>query len=373
MMNVLVTGYNGFIGKNLVVTLEQLTDIEILKFGKNHSIDYLEELVEKADFIFHLAGINRPEHESEYANGNKELTEKLIELLNKHSKHIPIVLSSSTQADQMNAYGLSKIGAEEAVIQYGKKVGSEVYIYRLPNVFGKWCRPNYNSVVATWCFNIANDLPITIHDENKTIKLVYIDYVIQEFLTTLKNNDKKSGIQPYQEIHETFEIRLGDLANKLRSFKESRYSLIQPSLEDKFDKYLYSTYLSYLNNNDFGYNLTMRHDNRGWLAEFIKSDQFGQIFISRTKSGITRGNHWHHTKVEKFLVIEGNAVIRFRHVMENKETLEYVVSGENLQVIDIPPGYTHSIENVGKTDVITLFWANEIFDAGKPDTFFLEV
>lgn len=371
MKTVLITGANGFIGKNLVATLERMEDVEILKYGSENTIEQLEELVEKADFVFHLAGVNRPKDVKEYETGNKGFTEQLLRILKEKNKKVPVLLSSSIQATLDNPYGTSKKAAEDAVFQYGKETGANVYVYRLPNVFGKWCKPNYNSVVATWCYNIANNLPIQINDPSTKLTLVYIDDVIEEFINALYGKENQD-VNGFCSVKRTFQVTLGELADILYSFKKSRETLVMPNLEGDFERFLYATYISYLPKGEFGYHLDMKRDNRGWLAEFIKSNQFGQIFISRTKPGITRGNHWHHTKVEKFLVIEGEAVIKFRSI-HGSEVIEYRVSGEELRVIDIPPGYTHSITNVGETDVITLFWANEIFDPEQPDTYFLEV
>lgn len=368
---ILITGANGFIGKNLTAALEKIEGLEILKFGSNHTIDQLREYASKADFVFHLAGVNRPKDPSEYEAGNSGFTEQLINILTETGNKVPVLISSSTQASLDNPYGISKKAAEEAVFKYGRETGTNVYVYRLPNVFGKWCRPNYNSVVATWCYNISRGIPIQINNPDSELNLVYIDDVIEEFINASKGNENK-GTDGYCYVKQMFKVTLKTLADTLNYFKDSRKTLQIANLEGDFERYLYSTYLSYLPEDEFGYNLEMKHDNRGWLAEFIKSKSFGQIFISRTKPGITRGNHWHHTKVEKFLVIEGDAAIKFRQI-SGEHVIEYKVSGENLRVLDIPPGYTHSITNIGETDVITLFWANEIFNPEKPDTYFLEV
>ena len=256
------------------------------------------------------------------------------------------------------------------IFKYGEENGVKVLVYRLPNLFGKWSRPNYNSVVATFCYNIARDLEIQIHDPNTELTLCYIDDVVNEFISALEGKETRDGM--FCKVPKTYKIKLGELAEKLYSFRRSRDTLVMPSLEDEFDRALYGTYLSYLPEDQFSYKLEKKEDNRGWLAEFIKSQSMGQIFISRTKPGITRGNHWHHTKAEKFLVIQGEAIIRFRKIDSN-EIIEYRVSGEVPEVVDIPTGYTHSIENVGKEDVITIFWASEIFDPQKPDTYYLEV
>ncbi|KTD88408.1 NAD-dependent epimerase/dehydratase family protein [Paenibacillus etheri] len=371
MKTVLVTGAFGFIGRNLVATLSRREDIEVLKIGSKNSLNELEECAIKADFIFHLAGINRPENIEDFASGNLGYTEQLIKLLNKNTKKTPIVLTSSIQAERSNPYGTSKFAAEKTVSHYGRTVGVNTYIYRLPNVFGKWSKPNYNSVVATWCYNISRNIPIQINDPDAEISLVYIDEVIESFINVMDNCEMKNE-NNYTVSPRSFKIKLGDLETSIKNFKDSRDTLIITDLESDFERFLYSTYLSYLAEDDFGYDLEMKHDNRGWLAEFIKTKQSGQVFISRTKPGITRGNHWHHTKVEKFLVIEGKAVVKFRQI-EGDQIIEYPVIGESLKVIDIPPGYTHSITNTGETDVITLFWANELFNPEKPDTYYLEV
>ncbi|MCL5018900.1 MAG: NAD-dependent epimerase/dehydratase family protein [Patescibacteria group bacterium] len=371
MKTVLVTGANGFIGKNLTASLEKGNDIKILKYDIENSIDELRDCIKTADFVFHLAGVNRPKEIIEYEQGNKGFTEELLDVIKDTGNKIPVLLSSTIQAAMDNPYGLSKKGSEEVIFEYGRQTGAKVYVYRLPNVFGKWCKPNYNSVVATWCHNISRDLPIQISNPQTELDLVYIDDVVNEFINVLDGKAHASA-DGFFFVPRTFRIKLGQLADKLYSFKESRKTLVMPDFEGNFDRFLYATYLSYLPDRDFGYNLEMKHDNRGWLAEFIKSKQFGQIFISRTKPGITRGNHWHNTKAEKFLVIDGEALIRFKQI-NSSEIIEYKVSGEELKVLDIPAGYTHSITNTGHNDLITLFWADEIFDPQKPDTFYLEI
>lgn len=371
MKNILVTGANGFIGKNLIEHLNRLENINIFKYDINNTEDELEEFVLKADFIFHLAGVNRPKDESEFKKGNIDLTKKIIDFIVKANKNTPILLSSSTQAKLDNPYGISKNCAEKEIFDYIKSTNSKSYVYRLPNVFGKWSKPNYNSVVTTFCYNIANDLPIQINDPNTNLTLVYIDDVCEEFLNAFngKSNTQDDG---FSYVNNTYIISLKNLADKLYIFKEIRKNLVMPGFSDEFTKKLYSTWLSYLDISNLSYELEMKRDNRGWLSEFIKSKEFGQVFVSSTKQGVTRGNHWHHTKVEKFLVISGDAVIKFRNI-NTDEKLEYRVSGCNLEVVDIPVGYTHSVTNIGDNELITLFWANEIFDFNKSDTYYLEV
>ncbi|WP_018758686.1 NAD-dependent epimerase/dehydratase family protein [Paenibacillus terrigena] len=367
---ILITGAYGFIGKNLAVALEQREDCEIMRIGSKNSYETLEEYVLKADFIYHLAGVNRPDYVDEFLVGNRDLTDMIIQILIENNKRTPLLLTSSLQAEMDNPYGNSKRAAEEIVLNYRSLQLAPVYIYRLPNVFGKWCKPNYNSVIATWANNIAHDLAIDIHEPSKEINLVYIDDVVQSFSDHLTDKEYTQGT--HYNITKSFNVSLSRIAEQLHQFKKSRTSLQSVEVSDDFTRCLYSTYLSYLSPDNFSYHLNKNSDNRGWLSEFMKSDKFGQIFISRTKPGITRGNHWHHTKVEKFLVVEGQAVIKFRGI-EDHTVLEYVVSGNDPEVVDIPPGYTHSITNIGDTELVTLFWANEVFDKSRPDTYYLEV
>ncbi len=370
MRKILITGSEGFVGNNLQVQLRRRGNIEIIPFDKEHTLDYLKESVDKADFIFHLAGENRPKDTADFMKVNKGLTETLTELATKTGKKIPIAYTSSIQAELDNEYGKSKKAAEDALIEYSESTGSPVCIFRFPNLFGKWSRPNYNSVVSTFCYNISHDLEITISDEKRELELTYIDDVINAFNNLLDIElDSKKHFYP---VEKSFKITLGELAKKIYSFKEMRETSILPDLSDEFTRDLYSTYLSYLEKDNFSYEVEMKTDNRGMLFELLKSPHFGQIFVSTTKPGITRGNHYHDTKVEKFCVISGKAVIKFRHILNN-EIISYKVSGEKIEIIDIPPGYTHSITNIGNTEMITLFWANEMFDAKVPDTYFEKV
>jgi UDP-2-acetamido-2,6-beta-L-arabino-hexul-4-ose reductase len=369
-MKILVTGSQGFVARNLISELRNKGYTDILEYNRESDFVLLDKYTKECDFIFHLAGVNRPQNESEYLEGNYKFTSELLFLLKKHNNKSPILFSSSTQAKLDNSYGRSKKAGEDIIFSFSKETGSKALVYRLPNLFGKWCRPNYNSVVATFCYNVARDLYIQINDKNTELTLCYIDDLVEEFIRAINNNEtSKDG---YCYVPVTNQITLGELGDKLYSFKKNRDTLIMPSLNSDFDKALYATFLSYLAEDNFSYELKKNEDQRGWLAEFIKSDSMGQIFISKTKPGITRGNHWHHRKVEKFLVIQGDAVIKFRKI-DTEQVLEYRVNGEKLEVVDIPVGYTHSITNIGNVEVITLFWACEIFNIEKPDTYYLEV
>ena len=391
MKKVLVTGSNGFVGKNTVVALKEAKKYEVLTIDRENTEEQLKESVLNADFIVHLAGVNRPKDTKEFYEGNGGLTEKIVGFLREENKNTPILITSSTHAVLDNDYGKSKKQSEDALIKYSDECNAKVYIFRLPNLFGKWCRPNYNSAVATFCYNIAHDLDVWINDPAIELNLVYIDDLVasiidiieDENIVKLSNLDEEvavtttgaSSIQIdkyYYEVTTVYKRTLGNIVDSLKMFRNMRKSLLIPDLSDGFNKALYSTYLTYLEEDDFSYYLDKKEDNRGWLAELVKSEQFGQMFVSKTHPGINRGNHWHHTKTEKFIVIQGQAAIRFRKLDEDK-VIEYIVDGEKPQVLDIPPGYTHSIENIGQDEVITLFWSNEMFNPEKPDTYFLEV
>lgn len=370
-MNILITGANGFIGKNLVANLKRCEKYNLLKYDITNTDKELVEFVNQSDFIIHLAGVNRPKDDSEFLQGNKGLTEEIIQIMKDNKKNIPLLITSSIQADRANAYGISKKAAEEAVFNWAKETNNKAYVFRLPNVFGKWCRPNYNSVVATFMYNIANDLPIQINDENYELSLVYIDDIIDEFKLALEG---KAHIDEhnYTYVPITHTITLGKIAKIIYSFKESRKNLSIPDMSNELIKKLYSTYLSYLPDNDFSYLLKMNVDNRGSFTEVLRSNERGQVSVNISKPGITKGNHWHNTKNEKFLVISGQGVIKLREINSSK-IIEYYVSGEKLEVVDIPVGYTHSIENLGYVDLVTIMWVNECFDTNRPDTYFEEV
>lgn len=372
-MKILITGAKGFVGRNLIIELKNQGYNEILEYDTDSNPDMLDEYARICEFIFHLAGVNRPENPDDFMKGNLGFTSQLLEKLKKHNNKAPILITSSTQASLDNPYGKSKKASEDLIFEYGKQTGSPVYVYRLPNVFGKWCRPNYNSAIATFCNNIAHDLPIQVNDPNVEMNLVYIDDVVTSFISKLKKDSEKyESANRHEIISPVHTVKLGRIVSLLYQFKESRETLMIPNMNDAFTKKLYSTYLSYLPKDVFSYPLKMNTDQRGSFTEFLKSPDRGQVSVNISKPNITKGNHWHNTKNEKFLVVSGKGVIRFRRP-DSKDIIEYFVSGENLKVVDIPVGYTHSIENIGDTDMVTIMWVNEIFDKDHPDTFFLEV
>ena len=369
MKNILVTGAQGFIGKNLVAILKENKDLNIIEIDRSNTKSELKEAILKADFIYHLAGINRPKNEDEFFEGNSGLTGEIVGILKESNKNTAIAITSSIQADLDNAYGKSKKLAEESLLSYAKETNAKVIIYRLPNVFGKWCKPNYNSAIATFCNNIASGKEVWINDRNIELTLVYIDDVVRCLISNLA--DKKL-LRGYTNIDIEHKATLGQIVDLLNSFRESRKTLQIADMSDEFTKKLYSTYLSYIPEDEFGYELNMHKDDRGSFSEFIKSKEFGQVSVNISKAGITKGNHWHHTKNEKFLVVSGEGVIQFRKINEDK-IIEYKVNGEKLKVIDIPVGYTHNIINTGKTDMVTIMWCNESYNPEVPDTIFLEV
>ncbi len=365
-----MTGSKGFIGRNLIAELKNQDFTDIFEYSRETDPSLLDKYCKEADFVFHLAGVNRPNDESEFMEGNYDFTSTLLDSLKKNQNNCPVMLSSSIQAELDNPYGISKKAGEDLLIDYSKKTGAKVLIYRLFNVFGKWCRPNYNSAVATFCHNIANQLPISVNDPSVEMKLVYIDDVVEELISSLKGNENLVG--DFCEIREVHKITLEELVTLISSFKMSREERSIPNMTNKFTKKLYSTYLSYLPKDQFNYDLKMNIDQRGSFTEFIKTPDRGQVSVNISKPGITKGNHWHHTKNEKFLVVSGKGVIRLRNI-HSDEIIEYFVCGDKLEVVDIPIGYTHNIENLGNIDMVTIMWANEFFDPKKPDTYYLEV
>ncbi|MGG7619581.1 polysaccharide biosynthesis C-terminal domain-containing protein [Bacillus coreaensis] len=369
-MNILVTGANGFIGKNLIAELKNQGYNNIFEFTRESDPSSLEKYAKDCDFVFHLAGVNRPIEEKEYMVGNFHLTLHLLELLKKYNNKAPVLITSSIQAEKDNPYGKSKKAGEDLLFNYSYEIDSRVYVYRLPNVFGKWSKPNYNTVVATFCHNTARNLDVHVNNSDAELNLCYIDDVLAEFINALKGNPTRES--DFCIVPVTHNIKLGDLANLIKSFKESRTTLNIANMKDELTKKLYSTYLSFLPENEFSYDLKMNCDHRGSFTEFIRTPERGQVSVNISKPGITKGNHWHHTKNEKFLVVSGEGLIRFRNI-DSEEIIEYRVSGEKLQVVDIPTGYTHSIVNIGEADLVTVMWVNECFDPEKPDTYFLEV
>ena len=368
-MKVLVTGAKGFIGKNLISELKCMENTTVLAFDVDTDPSLLDVYCKECDFVFNLAGVNRPETVEEFMEGNFGFATTLVETLKKYGNTCPIMNSSSIQATLDNPYGKSKKAGEDMLFAYGKETGAKIYIYRFPNVFGKWCRPNYNSAVATFCNNIANDLPIQVNNRETMMNLVYIDDVVEEMLLALKGapHIDEEGYCFVPCVHKS---TLGEIVDLLYSFKESRTTLIVPEMPDNsLAKKLYSTYLSYLPKEGFSYPVKMNVDARGSFTEILRSVACGQVSVNVSKPGITKGNHWHHTKNEKFVVVSGKGLIQFRKIGTD-EIIDYHVSGDKLEVVDIPTGYTHNIINEGETDMVTLMWCNECFNPDKPDTIF---
>jgi len=369
-MKLLVTGSEGFIGQNLLVRLRESGN-EVLTFSRCDGDAKLPNLIAHADFVFHLAGVNRPRDVSEYAAGNAELTRKLVQLLaQRRDAAIPVVLTSSTQAQFDNPYGRSKRHAEQALADYARATGALVYVYRLPKVFGKWCRPNYNSVVATFCHYVARDLPITVHDPAARLSLVYIDDVVEEFIRVARKhgNEPSDGIEgSFREVAPVYTTTVGDLAAAIRSFRQSRDSLTTERVGSGLMRGLYSTYVSHLPPEAFAYEIPKHADPRGEFAEVLKTPDCGQFSYFTAHPGVTRGGHYHHTKTEKFLVIRGKARFRFRHLLTG-DFSEIVTSGDSPRIVETAPGWAHDITNIGDTEMIVMLWANELFDRDRPDT-----
>ena len=387
-MKVLITGSAGFIGRNLISALRsstlcsnqrsstlasslcERTDVEILPFDLAQPRADLVAAAQSCDFVFHLAGVNRPKDPAEFAAGNAVFTEDLLELLAPRA--VPVLLSSSIQAALDNDYGRSKKAAEDAVFAYGRQTGAPVFVYRLANVFGKWSRPNYNSAVATWCHNVARDLPIQVRDPDATVTLVYVDDVVDAFLSHLAA--PATGCDSILSVSPQTTRRLGEIVDLIKSFRHEPETLQVPDQRDDFARKLYATYLSFLPEDNFSYPLATHADARGSFTEMLRTPERGQVSVNVSRPGITKGQHWHRTKHEKFCVVSGRGLIRFRRIDEpGAPVLEYPVSGEKLEVVRIPPGYTHSIVNVGTSDLVTVMWANEPFDPERPDTMKEEV
>ncbi len=380
-MKILITGANGFVGKNLCAALKNIADgkdktyditndITVFPYDLGTEPSLMDDYCKECDFVVHLAGVNRPETEAEFMEGNYGFASTLLDTLKKHGNACPVLVSSSIQAELDNPYGRSKKAGEDLMFEYGEETGAKIMIYRLPNLFGKWCRPNYNSAVATFCHNIARDLPITVNNREVNMTLVYIDDLVSEIISAIKGQENREGV--FCKVPTEHKITLGEIVDLIYSFKESRQTKLVPDLSDGFTKKLHATYLSYIPADNFSYPLKMNIDERGSFTEILRTADRGQFSVNISKPGITKGNHWHNTKNEKFLVVSGKGVIRFRKPDET-EVYEYFVSGDKLEVVDIPVGYTHNIENLGNSDMVTFMWCNECFDPDKPDTFFEQV
>ena len=382
-MNILVTGAHGFVGKNLCAALKNIadgkdkshnvdSDITVFEFDLDIDQSLLNEYCKKCDFVFHLAGVNRPQNEEEFMQGNFGFTSSLLEKLKEYNNTCPIMISSSIQARLDNPYGKSKKAGEELLREYSKQTGAKVLIYRFPNVFGKWCRPNYNSAVATFCNNIANDLPIKVNDPTVNMTLVYIDDVVDELIRALAGNENcKDGFCFVPIEHK---ITLGEIVDLIYSFAKQPQTLVMPEIpQGSFEKKLYSTFLSYLPKEKASFELKMNVDARGSFTELLKTQKCGQFSVNISKPGITKGQHWHNTKWEFFIVVSGKGLIQQRKVGTD-EVLNFEVTGDKIEAIHMLPGYTHNIINLSDTEnLVTLMWANEQFDPNKPDTFFEEV
>ena len=398
-MNILITGAKGFVGKNLVENLKtirdgknrtrQLTVDEIYEYDIDTDPSLLQEYCQKADFVFNLAGVNRPQNQEEFMQGNFGFASTLLDTLKSNQNTCPVMLSSSIQATLIGRYGesdygKSKLAGEELFFDYSKETGASVLVYRFPNLFGKWCRPNYNSAVATFCNNIANDLPIQVNDRSTQLELLYIDDLVDEMLDALEGKPHRcnyDGLDPvatedgrYCYAPITHKVTLGEIVDLLDSFKNQPKTLEMPEIPyNSFGKKLYSTYLSYLPQEAACFDLKMNVDDRGSFTELLKTANCGQFSVNISKPGITKGQHWHNTKWEFFIVVSGEALIQQRRITDD-QVLEFRVSGEKIQAVHMLPGYTHNIINLSETkDLVTVMWANEQFDPNKPDTFFEKV
>ena len=382
-MRILVTGAYGFVGKNLCAALRNIaegkdktrnidSDITVFEYDIDTDASLLDGFCKECDFVFHLAGVNRPQNTEEFMEGNFGFTSLLLETLKKHNNTCPVMISSSIQAALDNPYGLSKKAGEDLMFSYSKETGAKVLVYRLPNVFGKWCRPNYNSAVATFCNNIANDLPITVNDRNVNMTLVYIDDVVDELLNALKGEENSGG--DFCKVPIEHKITLGEIVDVIYTFKNQPESLIMPEIPlGSFGKKLYSTYLSYLPKEKVSFPLKMNVDARGSFTELLKTEKCGQFSVNISKPGITKGQHWHNTKWEFFIVVSGKGLIQQRKIGTD-EVLNFEVSGEKIEAVHMLPGYTHNIINLSDTEnLVTVMWANESFDPNHPDTFFEQV
>ena len=364
-MKVLITGADGFIGKNLLAHLGERSDVEVVRFTRADDVTRLPALIADVDFVFHLAGVNRPQNPQEFQSGNADLTRSLCDAITAGGRPVPVLYTSSSQAEMDNPYGSSKRSAEQVLLELAKSCGAAVHLFRLPNVFGKWARPNYNSAVATFCHNTARELPIQINDPDARINLVYIDDVISHFLAVM---DGRLAGDPFASVAPQYSLTVGELADQLRAFRASRQSLITEPVGTGLVRALYSTYLSYLPPEHFTYEVPKYADERGMFVEMLKTKDSGQFSFFTAHPGITRGGHYHHSKTEKFLVIKGKACFRFRHIVSG-EFNELFTTGEQPEIVETVPGWTHDITNVGDDEMVVMLWANEIFDREHPDTY----
>lgn len=372
MRKMLVTGAKGFLGTNLITLFAESVGFQVLEYDVGNTVEELDTHLAQADVIFHFAGVNRPADPQDFEAHNADVTQTLVDTILQSGRKPHVIFSSSIQAALDNPYGRSKRHAEQILERFAAETGTPVSISRLKNIFGKWCRPNYNSVVATFCHSIANDLPIQISDPNRVLELVYVDDVVEAFIREMEERPQRPTVFVDPDPIPSYSITLGDLAGRIQFFRQMQDSLQIPDFSIPFNRQLYATYLSYVPPARWEYGPEIKTDDRGNLAELVKSPHFGQIFVSRTKPGVTRGNHYHHTKTEKFIVVDGQALIRFRQI-HGSEILELPVRGQDYRIVEIPPGFTHSITNTGTTEMITLFWASEPFDPDRPDTYFLPV
>ena len=367
-MKVLITGANGFVGKNLQQYLVERCDVEVVCFTREHHATTLPEMLRDVDFVFHLAGINRPQDPEEFVTGNAGLTYTLCTAIASCRRSIPVLYTSSIQAKQDNPYGVSKRAAEDALFELHRSNGNPVHVFRLPNVFGKWCRPNYNSVVATFCYNFARDLPIQVNDPSSSLTLVYVDDVVERFIRLMDGAVGAVDADGFEIIQPQYTTTVGELACQIKAFKESRSSLLTERVGTGLVRALYASYVSYLPKECFVYEIAEHRDTRGVFVEMLKTPDCGQFSYFTAHPGVTRGGHYHHSKTEKFLVIKGQARFRFRH-MQTDEAHELVTSGEKAEIVETVPGWTHDITNIGTDEMVVMLWANEVFDRAKPDTY----
>jgi UDP-2-acetamido-2,6-beta-L-arabino-hexul-4-ose reductase len=367
-MRVLVTGADGFIAKNLVAHLREREDVEIVTFTRQNAISELASLAAGVDCIFHLAGINRPNDPLEFVTGNTELTQALCAVVGEAKKNVKFIFTSSTQATRKNAYGESKLAAEKSVEDVSVPAHVTSYIFRLTNVFGKWCKPNYNSAVATFCYNISHELPVTINDREAPLTLVYVDDVVSEFIKIMDETQPDNRENVFAEVSQIYQTTVGDVVDILQCFHSDRKLLKVSQVASGLHRALYATYISSLAPSDFSYAVTRHSDDRGVFVEMLKTETSGQFSFFTARPGITRGGHYHHSKTEKFLVIKGKARFCFRNIL-TEETTEVFTDGDNSKIVDTAPGWAHDITNVGEGELIVMLWANEVFDRNFPDTY----